>query len=1015
MTTELLINKNRFWESLIQSSDNIEKQIDPQIRRHTGAYFTNLELTDYMMSELVQEILSSKQNISELTFLEPCVGTGNFVYSYLKEISKLELSSSEIYNVINNMYFADINELSITEFKKNFKEFVKIYFDIDLESNYFEKRIAKGLLINVLSEELSYIPIEDALPSSIVKRGFDIVVTNPPYKNLKAERKHYITKEDYDAAKIKYSEVVSVIKNQLRYSTTGTLNLYKLFVEEIVDKYTNENGFISLLIPSSILTDKSCTKLRSYLLLNNKVSSIKVIDEGSGYVNAQQALTTMLIQKDKKTTSVKVTKDFYNNPDQETKIYIQDIINDSTGNAIYAVNENEYYILKQLRTFPTLKDLDFIINQRGELDLTINKSSIVPHDTGYPLLRGRNVGYYELVNQNNKEFVLEDFVQTTKKSDYIKKQRIICQQVVNMKKDRRVAFTLVEPNKVLGNSCNFITVLDNKYGIDIYSLLGLFNTSIINWYFKLTSSNNHINNYEIDTFPIPIESKEILLEIGKKAKEYLNTRNELILEEIEMLSFQAYGIDLLAGKNKETVSDKELFKTYYLALKNIFPELKYDEACSILEGNSSIDTLFNTVLGKLNQKIALGITEKFTKIKNNEVLNHTDFKLSELDLEMIRPVPQGGNWKNIPIETVNKSKRLKRITETGGRTTLYGRIDYDKPSYTITTYFNRPGNGTYVHPIHERVLSVREAARFQGFKDDYYIHGNKAQTLKQIGNAVPPILAYQLAKKIKEKINCQNSIDLFSGAGGLTAGFKEAGINSVLANDIEESACITLKINNPETEIFPGDITKNETKEYIIKKGIDNNVDLICGGPPCQGFSTAGLRLADDPRNQLFKDFIDVVEKLKPKVVVFENVPGLLNYQGGKVYRAILEHFNDIGYVTEGKTLMASDFAVPQKRKRVFIMCVRKDLKIMPSELFPEPVTEREELQITAKDTILDLENVRCENNAKYEETSEESLIVQTFKGKVTFEQYLNEIKNRNIADAELFYTEDDMQLSLNL
>src|SRR5690625_6740796 len=117
------------------------------------------------------------------------------------------------------------------------------------------------------------------------------------------------------------------------------------------------------------------------------------------------------------------------------------------------------------------------MNQSGELDLTINKTSIVSHDTGYPLLRGRNIGYYELVNQNNEEFVLESFVQNTNKSTYIKKQRIICQQVVNMKKDRRVAFSLIEPNIVLGNSCNFITVRDNKYGIDIYSLLGLFNTS----------------------------------------------------------------------------------------------------------------------------------------------------------------------------------------------------------------------------------------------------------------------------------------------------------------------------------------------------------------------------------------------------------------------------------------------------------------------------------------------------------------------------------------------------------
>ena len=159
----------------------------------------------------------------------------------------------------------------------------------------------------------------------------------------------------------------------------------------------------------------------------------------------------------------------------------------------------------------------------------------------------------------------------------------------------------------------------------------------------------------------------------------------------------------------------------------------------------------------------MGITDKYMKIKKGEILNHTTFKLSDLDLEMIRSVPPGGNWKDIPIETVKKSKRLMRITETGGRTTLYGRIDYDKPSYTITTYFNRPGNGTYVHPVHDRVLSVREAARFQCFKDDYYFYGNKTQMLKQVGNAVPTILAYQIAKKIVDKTGCRKSIDLFCG------------------------------------------------------------------------------------------------------------------------------------------------------------------------------------------------------------------------------------------------------------
>ena len=272
------------------------------------------------------------------------------------------------------------------------------------------------------------------------------------------------------------------------------------------------------------------------------------------------------------------------------------------------------------------------------------------------------------------------------------------------------------------------------------------------------------------------------------------------------------------------------------------------------------------------------ITAKYQALYNGYILNHTSFKLSDLDLEMIRPVPQGGSWKDIPKETVEKSARLMRITQTGGRTTLYGRIDYQKPSYTITTYFNRPGNGTYVHPVHERVLSVREAARFQGFQDNYFFCGNKTQLLKQVGNAVPTILAYQLAKNIKDKTGCTKSVDLFCGAGGMTAGFKAAGIHAVISNDIEQSACVTIKVNNPEIDVLCGDITTEEVKAKIVEAARQKGADIICGGPPCQGFSMAGLRLTDDPRNKLFLDFVDIVSRIKPKVIVFENVEGLLGH-----------------------------------------------------------------------------------------------------------------------------------------
>ena len=131
------------------------------------------------------------------------------------------------------------------------------------------------------------------------------------------------------------------------------------------------------------------------------------------------------------------------------------------------------------------------------------------------------------------------------------------------------------------------------------------------------------------------------------------------------------------------------------------------------------------------------------------VYNHTTYSLSKNDIRMVRSVPPGGNWKNIPLDI--PSKRLEQIRVSGGRTTLYGRLSFEKPSYTITTYFNRPGNGTYIHPIHDRVISAREAARFQSFPDNYIFQGSKGSLCKQIGNAVPPLLAFSIATQIKKR------------------------------------------------------------------------------------------------------------------------------------------------------------------------------------------------------------------------------------------------------------------------
>lgn len=974
------------WFCLKEKSKFIETNMDTLTRKRTGSYYTDLELTDIMMYELVEYLKAKEPNkkLCDYRFLEPCVGAGNFVFSYIKAVKATGIDAEDAQTMFDNIYVADVNIDALAGYKESLKEIALLFWNIDLSDKYFDKHLGSGLLVDVTAESMSYISINEVFSSEIVGSGFDIIATNPPYKNLKAERGHYRSDDEYDRDKDKYSVISKIVSKHFRYSTYGVLNLYKLFVEEIIDRYANATSLISLLIPTSIMSDKSCMKLRTHMLKDTKMISVKVIEEGSGYIDSKQALSSILLQKGEKTNKIEIIKDFCNNPDDIAEVAINDIMNENNGNAIVTVSSKEYKILKKLRQFPIVKELSFVINLRGELDLTENKNNIVNTNTGYPLVRGRNIGYYNLRITSENEFVSNEFVCTTKKKCYIEQERITCQQIANMNKDRRIAFALTPKNYVLGNSCNFISVVDNQYGIDIYTLLGLFNTKIINWLFKLTSSNNHVNNYEIDCFPIPVEAPE-LKEISLLVKKFLYEKNEEILDKIEELAYKAYGISNCTIERKKNT--KGYISEYTDAIKHILPQITTEEAYSIINGQLKLDDFIDG-LNKFDIDVAKGITIKYTALMRGTLLNHTTFKLSDLDLEMIKSVPQGGSWKNIPAETVKKSKRLKRITETGGRTTLYGRIDYNKPSYTITTYFNRPGNGTYVHPVHERVLTVREAARFQTFKDDYYFFGKKTQLLKQVGNAVPTLLAYQMAREIKKKTGCSKSIDLFCGAGGMTVGFKAAGIQSLLSNDIEESACVTLKINNPEINVFCGDITKAETKDVIEKAALDGGADIICGGPPCQGFSMAGFRAEDDPRNQLFREFVDIVKRVKPKIIVFENVEGLLSYQGGKTYREVHALFTELGYNTEGRTLMASDYAVPQKRKRVIIICTRNDIGVVPGALFPTPITAEESSQVTARETIADLETVPCDDTAKYVDC-DSSDILEFFKGHITYEEYV--------------------------
>jgi len=335
-----------------------------------------------------------------------------------------------------------------------------------------------------------------------------------------------------------------------------------------------------------------------------------------------------------------------------------------------------------------------------------------------------------------------------------------------------------------------------------------------------------------------------------------------------------------------------------------------------------------------------------------KLYNHIAPGLSKLEWEMVQHIPAGGNWKNIP-EYI-PSQRLVQIRKNGGRTTYYGRLEWDKPAYTITTHFNRLGNSSNLHPEQQRMISIREGARLQSFPDNYIFWGTKTSQYKQIGNAVPPLLARAIAENLAIHLENKTFIDLFAGAGGMSAGFGMENFELLGALEIEKNYFETFKKNHLETNqdfLITDDITKNEVKNKIKSIANTQKVGLIIGGPPCQGFSYAGWRNPEDTRNQLFKDFFEIVRDVRPEFFVMENVTGILTIRNGQVVKEIAEVFSEIGYyVNIPLKLNAENYGVPQKRRRIFIIGSLKNIKIKaPQILFseneqnlPKPITVRQ-------------------------------------------------------------------------
>lgn len=231
------------------------------------------------------------------------------------------------------------------------------------------------------------------------------------------------------------------------------------------------------------------------------------------------------------------------------------------------------------------------------------------------------------------------------------------------------------------------------------------------------------------------------------------------------------------------------------------------------------------------------------------------------------------------------------------------------------------------------------------------------------GNFVEPLINYSV-------------LELFAGAGGLAIGLEKAGLKCQALNEIDKRACETLRNNRPNWNILEGNIKDFDFSDY------KNNIDVVTGGFPCQAFSYAGKKLGlKDARGTLFYEFARVVQEVQPKICIGENVRGLLSHEKGKTLEGMISVLDEIGYnvVNPVEVLKAIHYNVPQKRERLILVAIKKDIDI--EYHYPKPFSEIYTLKDALKKGKLFDKNVPKSKGATYPNHKKEVLDLVPPKG----------------------------------
>lgn len=536
-----------------QTLQLVKSKINSQ---NTGSVYTQKAISNEICEKAIKNKLLYMNDDNALKILDFGSGTGRFYFEALNIMESLTAKSKQEI-LLNNLYAIDIDDVAVNILRLK----ALTYFNeqrLDTISILFNNILCKNMLIN---NKLSLFEINNNLlnlnsdfSDILQKGGFDVIISNPPYAILKVNKKEIKNnayKKYYEELIKKTNDEVLYFNNSefYQYSTEGMLNYYKLSIEMMLN-LAKKDASLGVICPATLFTDCSSKKLRRHLLLSNKVIEINYYPENANlFDNVSQATVIFYLKTNDKTNNIKIKikEDLF-------EVNISDIEKSFNNLEIPYINKIGWNILQKLSNFKKLKESNEIRNKRGELDLTLYKRFITNTPTKFRLVRGNMISEELGIIDKNNEFVLEDFI-NNKSEEYLtndfKQVRLICQQVSNIDTLKRLNFTISQESDIIANSCNYLTLKNKNL---IKPLLAIMNSYLLNWRFKISSGNNHINNYELDELPI-IEYNQ---EFKSKNKLDLNIeickKYTLTDEETRYILKDYYSNEVLSDKLGEMVN-----------------------------------------------------------------------------------------------------------------------------------------------------------------------------------------------------------------------------------------------------------------------------------------------------------------------------------------------------------------------------------------------------------------------------------------------------------------------------